>query len=293
LLIPVAFFAGCGEDQVEAPSTGPVEVNQSVVAVPEVQLPESPPALPEIVVEELDQAQESYDEQVVASFGVGDRGWQTYRASKSGYLTRFSLFGRAHTKNNTYGAIISGEIRLGRNNKKLGTWSLSREEVVAQLNARGLHETNYDWIDVKISEGQRIPQTAGEAYLIRSTSIAGGRDWFGSFRFATGDRYPDGAWWHTPDHSSRDGDLVFRTYVGKTAKQVTAERAHRLEQMMKQLRAAEDNTTAESSPSRLPNPVPPDAIPQPPAIAPPDPLPQQPKEQNATKKPLLPFLRPR
>ena len=279
VFIATLFSGGCGDDQVEAPSTGPVEVNQSVKASPQVSLPEPSPALPEIVVEELDQAQESYDEQMVSSFGEGDRGWQSYKASRSGYLTRFSLFGRAHTKNSAYGTIVSGEIRLGRTNEQLGTWSLSRDEVVAQLRARGLHETKDDWIDVKIPEDQRIPQIAGEEYLIQSTSITGGKNWFGSFRFATGDSYPDGAWWHTLNPPVRDADLVFRTYVGKTAKQVTAERVGRHEQVIKHLQATqtqEDNTTAESS-----------------STAPPDSLPQQPKDKNASKKPLLPFFRPR
>ena len=286
-LVIAVIFSGCGDDQVENPTTGPVEVNQSGIAPATTNLP-SPPVLLHIALEELDQAQESYDEQMVSSFGVGDNGWQSYKASKTGYLTRFTFYGCAHSKNKIYGEVMNGEIRLARTNERLGTWTLTRDDVVGQLRARGLRSTDYDWIDVRISDDQRIPQVAGESYFIQATRISDNRKWFGSFRFATGDRYPDGAWWHALKPPKREADLVFRTYVGKTNAQVTAERALRHEEVKERQRLKEQ----EQNGNRPPKPIipPGESVPLPP----PDPLPpvKPPVEQNASRKPLLPFLRP-
>ncbi|MFP6899838.1 MAG: hypothetical protein VCA36_02775, partial [Opitutales bacterium] len=118
--LSAGLIAGCGDDVVDAPSTGPVEANQSVAVLPPVPLPEPGPSLPELLPAEIDQAQESEDEGTVTSFGVDDNGWQSYKAAKKGCLTQFTLYGCAHNKNARhkgrfmYGDTIWGEIRLGR-----------------------------------------------------------------------------------------------------------------------------------------------------------------------------------
>ncbi|MGE4551214.1 MAG: hypothetical protein AAEJ57_07480, partial [Opitutales bacterium] len=124
------------------------------------------------------------------------------------------------------------------------------------------------------------------SYFIQATKISGNRKWFGSFRFATGDRYPDGAWWHALKPPKREADLVFRTYVGKTNAQVTAERALRHEEVKERQRLKKQND------NQPPRPIIPrgESVPLPP----PDPLPpaKPPVDQNSSRKPLLPFLRP-
>ncbi|MFP6899310.1 MAG: hypothetical protein VCA36_00110, partial [Opitutales bacterium] len=195
--------------------------------------------------------------------------------------------------------------------EKLGTWSLSRDEVVAQLAGQGLKSSQYGWISVKISEDQRIPQIPGETYLIQSTKISGGSPWFGSFRVGSGNKYPDGAWWHAKFTQTKQPDLVFRTYVAKTVAQSTQERAIRLEQVERHLREEKNGIKKGGITRPAPSPQPPITDPVPPVpiappgevvpIAPPDPpLPPPPEteEKNASKpspkKPLLPFLnRPR
>ena len=311
---------GCGEDPVETSATEPTEKSQagepqpaSPVVQPVKPIPvEAIPALPLIVVEDLDQAQEIDSVQMTSSFGVGEQGWQSYKASKFGYLTRFSLYGCAHTKNARnknkfhYGETLWGEIRLARTKETLGTWTLSREEVVAQLKARGLKETQYDWIQVRISDDQRIPQIVGETYVIRSVKISDDRPFFGSFRCDSGDPYPDGEWWHRNNPvagAPAEKDLVFRTYVGKTATQVIEERARRLEQVELRLQPKTPSPApvVTITPPRevTPVPVPPVFPPREVTPAPVDPtqsIPprQRPSEGNASKpgpkKPLLPFL---
>jgi hypothetical protein len=325
LILVVFLSVGCGEDPVE-PDTG--SVIKEIVPDPIDQSGDSndsfaKPTLSPIVVENLDQAQEIYEKQENTSFKTGDRGWQRYKASRSGYLTRFSLYGCAHSKGARnksqiiYGDVIWGEIRLERTNETLGTWSLSRDQVVAQLKSRGLEETDYDWIHVKISDDQRISQVAGETYLIQSVKISDNRPFFGSFRFGVNDPYPDGAWWHCNPKptAAYDKDLVFMTWVGKTAKQVTEERALRLEEVEQRLQPPKRSVDIEPVPSSvvpvIPEPAP--APVTPPAVvapipepelpdpdSPPDSLPPilQPEEKPApaipgTKKPLLPFLRPK
>lgn len=325
LTLVAVLGVGCGEDPVE-PNSG--QVSPKVSPKPVGRLVESnnssvKPTLPPIVVKDLDQAQEIYELQGNTSFRTGDRGWQSYKASKSGYLTRFSLYGCAHNKaarnksQITYGDVIWGEIRLARTNEKLGTWTLSRDQIVAQLKLRGWKWTDYDWIDVKISEDQRIPQVAGETYLIQSVKISDNRPFFGSFRFAESNPYPDGAWWHKPPTSSSpDYDLVFRTYVGKTAEQVTEERARRLEKVEQRLQPNKRSVDIKpvptpvtpTIPDAVPKPEPPAPVNPPPVVAPvpepevpvsppntPAPRPQaESKPDNSdTKKPLLPFLRPK
>ena len=300
-LVIVIAFSGCGDDQVENPTTGPIVVDPAGPGAAGAESNSESSGLPQIALEELDQAQERYDEQMVTSFGVGERGWQTYKASKSGYLTRFTFYGCAHSKNKIYGESMSGVIRQISTNKVLGTWTLTRDDVVTQLLTHGLRPTDYDWIDVRISDDQRIPQVAGETYSIQTTTISQNRNWFGSFRFANGDRYPDGAWWHAMKPPAREADLVFRTYVGKTNAQVTAERALRHEELKERQRQREeqqvDNTPKPIIPPGEFVPLPPaDPVPLPAPVPQPEqvsPVPvKRTVEQNATKKPLLPFLRP-
>ena len=307
LCLTVALITGCGDDVVDAPNRQPVEANQSIVG-PVIPLPDPVPPLPALMPAEIDQVQESEDEGTVTSFGVDAKGWQSYTAGKKGCLTYFTLYGSAHNKNARhksrfmYGDTIWGEIQLAQTKEKLGTWKLTRAEVVAQLASQGLKPSQFGWISVKISDDQRIPQVPGETYVIQSTKIAGGSPWFGSFRVRGGNNYPDGEWWHTRPGSPRLSDLVFRTYVAKTVVQDTKERAIRLEQVERQLRE-EKNITKEIAPPPTPSPQPPVTDPLPPAprtpppefvpIAPPDPpLPRPSVEENASegsgKKPSLP-----
>ena len=113
---------------------------------------------------------------------------------------------------------MSGFIRADNpdSGPKYGEWSISREEIVNQLAVQGLTETDRGWITLQM-RGE-IPQQKGRLYFIVCDYIADNRGWFGAFAFAEANSYKRGRFWLHPEH-----DLVFRTYIGKTADQLEKE----------------------------------------------------------------------
>ena len=308
------FLAGCGGDDEtpeveEAGKTSAPAVDTEIPSQPLTNDPSSDATIStstKILKEKLDQAQEKFDEGSVTSFGVGERGWQTYTASKNGFLTHFHLYGEAttqgalHKGRKMYGDAVEGVILLDGNGTTLGTWRLTRDEVVKQLAAQNLRpDERFGWIDVRIEGEQLIPQVAGETYRIQVTKISGGSPWFGSFLFNPRDPYPDGEWWHSKA-LGKPCDLVFRTYVGKTAGLIAEERVRNRALMEQHLQSNPSNDTPEGAPEPIPDP--PTEKPEITPLVPPKPSPPVPPkpsppvgEGNATKpggaKPF--FFRPK
>lgn len=214
LALGLSLLAGCGDD-----GGGPTEDNQTADLVtppsptPSVK-PPAPEALkpPVVYKEETDQSQEYFKEQHDTSFShVHKKNWFSFTAGKSGVLTRISFYCKPHFPTSSlYGKVMQGVIREGNPElgRKLGEWSLSRDEVVAQLAAQGLTEVDYGWVDVKMLG--EVSQKPGTVYYFVCTSISEGKHWFGAIAFAENDTYPGGRHWLHPEH-----DLVFRTYVGQ------------------------------------------------------------------------------
>ena len=215
LAVSLSLLAGCGDD-----GGAPGEDNQTAGPVappsptPPIKPPDVPPVPepPKVYKEETDQSQEYFKEQHDTSFShVHKKNWFSFTAGKSGVLTRISLYCKPHFPTSSlYGKVMKGVIREGNPElgRKLGEWSLSRDEVVAQLAAQGLTEVDYGWVDVKMLG--EVPQKPGTMYYFVCTSISEGKHWFGAIAFAENNTYPDGRHWLHPEH-----DLVFRTYVGQ------------------------------------------------------------------------------
>ncbi len=169
---------------------------------------------PKVYIEELDQSQEFFKEQHETSFShVPSKNWMSFTAGKNGILTKILLFGKAnYLISEHYGSGMKGFVRENNPDKgpKLGEWSLSRDEIVNQLSAQGLMETQAGWITIRM-RGE-IPQESGKTYFLICQEISDGRPWFGAFAFSEGNTYLSGRHWLHPDH-----DLVFRTYVGKVS----------------------------------------------------------------------------
>ena len=167
---------------------------------------------PKVYTEVLDQSQEFFKEQHETSFShIPKKNWMSFTAGKNGMLTKILLFGKAnYLISEHYGSAMKGFIRVSNPDKgpKLGAWSLSRDEIVNQLAAQGLAETESGWITIRM-RGE-IPQESGKTYYLICDHISDGRPWFGAFAFSDGNSYLQGRHWLHPDH-----DLVFRTYVGK------------------------------------------------------------------------------
>jgi len=165
-----------------------------------------------VYIEELDQSQEFFKEQHETSFShVPNKNWMSFTAGKDGILTKILFFGKAnYLISEHYGSGMKGFVRENNPAKgpKLGEWSLSRDEIVNQLAAQGLPETQDGWITIRM-RGE-IPQESGKTYFLICQEISDGRPWFGAFAFSEGNTYPAGRHWLHPEH-----DLVFRTYVGK------------------------------------------------------------------------------
>ena len=149
LLFVLTLFAGCGDDGGGEQSGLPSP--KSVPGI--VSEPVSPGEVPEPIVplvEEVDQSQEYYKKGHVSSFShVTKRNWFSYEAGKTGILTRISLYGRPHFRSDIYGDSMQGSIRTGGpSGPVLGKWTLSRDEVSAQLKNAGLTDNDYGWINV-------------------------------------------------------------------------------------------------------------------------------------------------
>ena len=216
LFISVLYF-GCSDDKADPQenATLPPTIDKAV----ELTKKPTKPA-PTVYIEELDQFQEYFKEQHETSFShVNKKNWMSYTAGKDGILTKILLFGKPnYTISEHYGSSISGFIRADNpdTGPKFGEWSLTRDEIVNQLALQGLTETDRGWITLQM-RGE-IPQQSGRMYFIVCDQIGDKRAWFGAFSFAEGNPYKKGRFWLHPEH-----DLVFRTYVGKTAEQLEKE----------------------------------------------------------------------
>lgn len=214
-LIPSIFFS-CSDD-----SPAPEQTPDTPPKVEEkVEVSEKKDPLPPVYIEELDQFQEYFKEQHETSFShVKKKNWMSYTAGKNGILTKILLFGKPnYTISEHYGSFMSGFVRADNpdTGPKLGQWSISREDIVNQLALQGLTETDRGWITLQM-RGE-IPQEDGRMYFIVCDSIGDNKAWFGAFAFAEANSYKKGRFWLHPEH-----DLVFRTYVGKTAEQIDSE----------------------------------------------------------------------
>jgi len=207
----------CSDDK-----SGPEEAASlppTVEKKPELaDLPTKP--LPVVYIEELDQYQEYFKEQHETSFShVAKKNWSSYTAGKDGILTKVLLFGKPNYMiSEHYGSSMSGFIRADNpdSGPKYGEWSLTRDDIINQLAVQGLTEIDQGWITLQM-RGE-IPQQKGRMYFIVCDQIGNKRSWFGAFAFAEGNTYKKGRFWLHPEH-----DLVFRTYVGKTADQLEKE----------------------------------------------------------------------
>ena len=112
---------------------------------------------------------------------------------------------------------MGGFVRAGNPNTgpKFGSWELSRDDIVNQLSGQGLAEREADG-SPSCLRGNSARR--GKTYFLICDRISEGRPWFGAFAFGDGNPYLPGGHWLPPRH-----DLVFRTYVGKTAEQISAE----------------------------------------------------------------------
>ena len=216
VLIPL-FYLACSDEKPE-----PKQETQLPPTVekqkPTAQIPSADK--PVVYIEELDQFQEYFKEQHETSFShVTKKNWTSYTAGKDGILTKVLLFGKPnYTISEHYGSSMSGFVRADNpdSGPKYGEWSITREEIVNQLALQGLTEIDRGWITLQM-RGE-IPQQAGRMYFIVCDKISDKRAWFGAFAFAEGNSYKNGRFWLHPEH-----DLVFRTYVGKTADQLERE----------------------------------------------------------------------
>jgi hypothetical protein len=215
-LLALAILVGCSDDK-----PAPENVELPPVIEKKTEVAEAPPkSSPVVYIEELDQYQEYFKEQHETSFShVTKKNWSSFTAGKDGILTKVMLFGKPnYTISEHYGKSMSGFIRANNpdTGPKYGEWSITREEIVNQLAIQGLTEIDRGWITLQM-RGE-IPQQKGKLYFIVCDKIEGNRGWFGAFAFAEGNSYKNGRFWLHPEH-----DLVFRTYVGKTADQLEKE----------------------------------------------------------------------
>ena len=220
LALAMSLFHSCSDDSVETeeketlPTTMVEQKNTPVSPVP------SDFQFPVVYVEELDQVQEFFKEQHETSFShLTNKNWMSYTAGKDGILTKILLFGKPnYMVSEHYGSAMGGFVRAGNPNTgpKFGSWELSRDDIVNQLSGQGLAEREAGWITIRL-RGE-IPQEAGKTYFLICDRISEGRPWFGAFAFGDGNPYLPGRHWLHPGH-----DLVFRTYVGKTAEQIERE----------------------------------------------------------------------
>ncbi|MDG1356341.1 MAG: hypothetical protein P8P90_08865 [Opitutales bacterium] len=214
-LVLIAFSCSDNKPDAEEPVSLPPTVDEK----PELAtLPTKP--VPVVYIEELDQYQEYFKEQHETSFShVAKKNWSSYTAGKDGILTKVLLFGKPNYMiSEHYGSSMSGFIRADNpdSGPKYGEWSLTRDGIINQLALQGLTETDRGWITLQM-RGE-IPQQKGRLYFIVCDQIGNKRSWFGAFAFAEGNSYKQGRFWLHPQH-----DLVFRTYVGKTADQLEKE----------------------------------------------------------------------
>jgi hypothetical protein len=214
-LVLIAFSCSDHKSDTEETTSLPPTVDRVIdVAVVPAKL------LPKVYIEELDQYQEYFKEQHETSFShVAKKNWSSYTAGKNGILTKVLLFGKPnYTISEHYGSTMSGFIRADNpdSGPKYGEWTLSRNDIINQLAVQGLTETDQGWITLQM-RGE-IPQQKGKLYFIVCDQIGNKRSWFGAFAFAEGNSYKKGRFWLHPEH-----DLVFRTYVGKTADQLEKE----------------------------------------------------------------------
>jgi hypothetical protein len=210
-------FTSCSDD---TPKPDELASLPPVVEKNEVVTDEPKQLKPKVYIEELDQYQEYFKEQHETSFShVTKKNWTSYTAGKDGILTKIMLFGKPnYTISEHYGSSMSGFVRADNpdTGPKYGEWSITREEIVNQLALQGLTEIDRGWITLQM-RGE-IPQQAGKMYFVVCDKIADKRAWFGAFAFAESNSYKKGRFWLHPEH-----DLVFRTYVGKTADQLELE----------------------------------------------------------------------
>ena len=216
IVLITLFYLSCSDDKPE-----PEQEAQLPPTVEKKETAQAPaPSKPVVYVEELDQFQEYFKEQHETSFShVTKKNWMSYTAGKNGILTKVLLFGKPnYTISEHYGSRMSGFVRAGNpdTGPKYGEWSITREDIVNQLALQGLTEIDRGWITLQM-RGE-IPQQAGRMYFIVCDQISDKRAWFGAFAFAEGNSYKQGRFWLHPEH-----DLVFRTYVGKTADQLERE----------------------------------------------------------------------
>ena len=213
----IALYVSCSDDSSESRETTslPPTVEEKKDIPKKLTQPE-----PTVYVEELDQYQEYFKEQHETSFShVTKKNWTSFTAGKDGILTKVLLYGKPnYTISEHYGSYMSGFVRADNpdSGPKLGEWSLSRDDIINQLALQGLTETDRGWITLQM-RGE-IPQQSGRMYFIVCDEIGNKRAWFGAFAFAEGNSYKNGRFWLHPEH-----DLVFRTYVGKTADQLEKE----------------------------------------------------------------------
>jgi hypothetical protein len=241
-LLPLAitaFLFGCGGDTgVDTPP--PVDPETNAIATgPSVSSKPVTPVVPPIVyVEELDQVQEYFKEQHDTSFShTRNKNYFSFTAGKMGMPMRVALYGKPHfATSDFYGSSMSGVLREGNpdRGRKIATWSLSRDDVVAQLAAQGLSDIDYGWVDVKFQEPSE-PLVIGRKYFVVCERIADGKHFFGAFSFGEDNPYAGGRHWLHPEH-----DLVFRSYVGNKERTV--------------LEAPESNATEPPAPKGIPIP---------------------------------------
>ena len=212
-----AFLFGCGGDtrEVTSPPVDP-ETNATTKGPSVSSNPVTPASPPIVYVEELDQVQEYFKEQHDTSFShTRNRNYFSFTAGKVGMPMRVALYGKPHfATSDFYGSSMSGVLREGDpdRGRKIATWSLSREDVVAQLGAQGLSDIDYGWIDLKFKEPSE-PLVIGKKYFVVCERISDGKHFFGAFSFGEDNPYAGGRHWLHPEH-----DLVFRSYVGNEEK---------------------------------------------------------------------------
>jgi hypothetical protein len=242
------FLNSCSEEKPVAPKNAAKSNSQGELK-PKPKIVTSSLDFPNVYIEELDQSQEFYKEQHETSFSfVSKKNWFSYTSSKDGILTKILLFGKPNFQpSDHYGNSMHGFLREGNpdNGPKYGEWDLSRDDIVNQIAAQGLSPRDAGWITIRM-RGE-IPQIAGKTYFLVCEKITGGKPWFGAFAFGEGNPYMAGKFWLHPDH-----DLVFRTYVGKTPKQVAKEQ--RNESIIEELGVNTDNIT--QNPADLPTSLP-------------------------------------
>ena len=217
LLAITTFLFGCGGDTGED-TPPPIDPETNATATgPLVSSKPMIPVVPPIVyVEELDQVQEYFKEQHDTSFShTRNRNYFSFTAGKMGMPMRVALYGKPHfATSDFYGSSMSGVLREGNpdRGRKIATWSLSRDDVVAQLAAQGLSDIDYGWVDLKFQEPSE-PLVIGKKYFVVCERIADGKHFFGAFSFGEDNPYAGGRHWLHPEH-----DLVFRSYVGNEEK---------------------------------------------------------------------------